>query len=377
MINRIISPIIRERFFDGKCILLLGARQTGKTTLVKNWMKQYADSSLWLNCDEPSTRILLEEISTLKWKQLIGDKTFLVLDEAQQIKNIGLKIKLITDQIEGVQVIITGSSSLELANEINEPLTGRKWEFNLFPISWEELKPRLTPSEQIQHLEPRLIFGMYPEIIMKPGKEVELLNSLSGSYLYKDLLSFKGIRKPELLERLLRALALQMGHEVSYNELSGLLQVDKNTIMNYIGLLEKAYIIFRLQPLSRNSRNEITLSRKIYFFDNGIRNAIISNFNPLSVRNDTGELWENFMISERIKFNHYHRRFVNMYFWRTYDKKEIDLVEESGGSFDLFEFKWRKRNIKDAFNRFRSTYPTRTSHIITPDNMDVFVTSQP
>lgn len=356
--------------FDGKAIIILGARQTGKTTLVREFLNEPGGRSLYLNCDEPAVRNVLDGVSTAKWRQLIGHSKIVIIDEAQQIKDIGIKLKLVTDQIEDVQLVVTGSSSLELASGINEPLTGRKWEYFLYPVCWEELSGKYSFIERRQQVELRLIFGMYPEVIMKPGREQEILKNLASSYLYKDLLAFKGIRKPELLERLLRSLALQIGNEVSYNELAGLLQVDKNTIMTYTGLLEQAFIIFRLQPLNRNMRNEISTIRKIYFYDNGIRNALINNFNPLNSREDVGALWENFMISERIKFIHYHKQYMNHYFWRTHDRKEIDLVEESGGKFDLFEFKWGRSRKSSVFTHFRNHYPVRDEKIITPENME-------
>jgi hypothetical protein len=218
-----------------------------------------------------------------------------------------------------------------------------------------------------------MIYGMYPEVIMNPGGEQELLNMLAGSYLYKDILAHKAIRKPELLDRLLKALALQIGQEVSYNELANILQVDKNTVMSYIDLLEKAFIIFKLQPLSRNLRKEISTNRKIYFYDNGIRNALIANFNPLNLRNDTGALWENFMISERIKFNHYERRFVNSYFWRTYDRQEIDLIEEHGGRFEAFEFKWGRAKAFRSINAFSNVYPLERGITITSEDIEHFL----
>jgi uncharacterized protein len=373
MIRRELITLIKEKLFDGKCIIILGARQTGKTTLVKELLSGQLLPGLYLNCDEPSTRSVLEEVSTAKWFQLIGENKIVIIDEAQLIKNIGLKLKLVTDQIPDIQLIVTGSSSLELANEINEPLTGRKWEYFLYPVSWKEIGMNLNLIERLQQVEQRMIFGMYPEVIMKPGREMEILNSIAGSYLYKDLLSYKGIRKPDLLDRLLRALALQIGQEVSYNELSNLLQVDKNTVMTYVDLLEKAYIIFKLQPLSRNLRKEISTSRKIYFVDTGIRNALIANFNSLNMRSDTGALWENFMLSERLKFNHYGRRFVNMYFWRTHDQHELDLVEESGGMFDAFEFKWGRFKAQKSFEIFKKIYPVRNGKTITRDDIEDFL----
>jgi hypothetical protein len=373
MIPRELSVLIQDRLFKGKAIIILGARQTGKTTLVRELMKQINIEGLFLNCDEPVTRSFFDDISTLKWSQLIGNRKLVVIDEAQQIENIGLKLKLVTDQIPDVQLLVTGSSSLDLASEINEPLTGRKWEYILYSISWRELSRSFNLLERKQHLEQRMIYGMYPEVIMNPGGEQELLNMLAGSYLYKDILAHKAIRKPELLDRLLKALALQIGQEVSYNELANILQVDKNTVMSYIDLLEKAFIIFKLQPLSRNLRKEISTNRKIYFYDNGIRNALIANFNPLNLRNDTGALWENFMISERIKFNHYERRFVNSYFWRTYDRQEIDLIEEHGGRFEAYEFKWGRAKAFRSLKAFSNVYPVGKSNTITHEDIEQFL----
>jgi len=373
MIERSLLKIAESKLFKGKAIIILGARQTGKTTLVKKILTMQGSPGTFLNCDEPAVKSFLEEVSTAKWKQLIGDHKMLVVDEAQNIKNIGIKLKLVTDEMAGIQLIVTGSSSLELANEINEPLTGRKWEYNLFPVAWQELSSLFSPIERIQQLEQRMIYGMYPEVIMNTGKEIDILKSLASSYLYKDLLSYKGIRKPDLLDSLLRALALQTGSEVSYNELGNLLQVDKNTVMSYIDLLEKAFIIFKINPLSRNLRKEISTSRKIFFWDNGIRNALISNFNPLNLRNDTGQLWENFLMSERQKFNHYKGRWVNSYFWRTHEKQEIDLIEESGGEFEAFEFKWNKKKSTKSFDLFKDNYPMRSASVISREDVEEFV----
>lgn len=373
MIKRIHSGNLKERFFGGKAIILLGARQTGKTTLVRQIVDQAGEQAIYINCDEPGTQSVMENISTAKWKQLIGSNKIVVIDEAQRIRDIGIKLKLAIDNIKDIQLIITGSSSLDLANFINEPLTGRKWEYYLYPISWGELKEFYDFITRQQQLETRLIFGMYPDVIMNPGGEVEILNNLAGSYLYKDILSFGGIRKPEILHSMLRALALQVSNEVSYNELSRFLGIDKNTVMNYISLLEKAFIIFRLQPLSRNLRKEITTNRKIYFWDNGIRNSLISNFNPLNQRNDTGALWENFLVSERLKSNHYNKHFANSFFWRTTDGKEIDLVEESGGKYDAFEFKWsEKKNIKIP-QLFLSAYPAGETRIVSKEDFENFI----
>ncbi len=359
--------------FSGKAILIFGARQTGKTTLINQLRQTYSEPGLYLNCDEPLTQSMLDDVSSTRWKQIIGKNKILFIDEAQRINNIGIKLKLITDNISDIQLIVTGSSSFEIANLINEPLTGRKIEYYLYPISWGEMKDYSDILERGRLLEQRLIFGMYPEVITNVGQEKEILNSLSGSMLYRDLLTYRGIRKPELLENLLRALALQVGNEVSYNELSSLLNVDKNTVVSYITLLEQAFIIFKLSPLSRNLRNEISKSRKIYFYDNGIRNSIIANFNPLNLRQDVGALWENFLISERIKFNHYNQNYLNKYFWRTHTRKEIDYVEEYDGHMHAYEFKWNPKKKLKFPDIFYETYPVKQSLIINRDNFEDFV----
>jgi len=372
MIARHLIEVLQAKLFSGKAIILLGARQTGKTTLAKQLVHLSNENAVFLNGDEPNTISLFENMTTEKWKQVIAGNKIVVVDEAQRIMDIGIKLKLCTDNFPDTQLIVTGSSALELANTINEPLTGRKWEYNLFPISWGELRGSFNYTELLNQFESRLVFGMYPEVVSNPGNEEELLKNLAGSYLYKDLLSFGNIRKPEVLHSLLRALAWQIGSEVSYNELSRLVNVDKNTVINYISLLEKAFVIFRLDPLNRNLRKEISTSRKIYFWDNGIRNALISNFNSLEMRNDIGALWENFIVAERLKYNHYNRRYVNYYFWRTNDGKEIDLVEESGGKFDVFEFKWSAKKKFKISDLFTKTYPTGNTYLINKENfMDI------
>lgn len=371
MIKRQLESVIAKRISSRKAIIVLGPRQSGKTTLIENILSKKG-KYLLLDCDDPLVRDQLQNANTEKLKQMIGSNKIVFIDEAQRVKNIGLTLKIITDRIKTVQLFVSGSSSFDLANKINEPLTGRKWEYTLFPISWSELENHFGYLQSLQQLEQRLIFGMYPEIIMNPGDEEEILKQVSGSYLYKDLLAYKGLRRPELLEKLLQALALQVGSQVSYNELSNFLQADKVTISNYIQLLEKAFIVFRLQSFSRNLRNEIKSSRKIYFYDNGIRNAIISNFNPLSLRQDTGALWENFLVSERIKYLHYNRISANIYFWRTKFKQEIDFVEERGGKIYAFEFKWRtskKVKIPAAFDKEYHPY----FQVIDKDNFHDFL----
>jgi len=316
---------------------------------------------------------MLESANIQVLRQAIGNKKLVFIDEAQRVKNIGLSLKLIVDEIPDVSLFVTGSSSLELSNEISEPLTGRKWEYMLYPISWHELADYMGSHEAVLALENRLIYGMYPEIITNQGDERELLLQLSGSYLYKDLLEYKEIRKPDLIIKLLQALAFQVSSEVSFNELSGLLGVDKNTIYNYIDLLEKAFIIFRLNPLKRNLRNEISSSRKIYFYDNGIRNSLIANYNPLGLRNDIGALWENFLISERLKYLKYNKIPANSFFWRTHAQQELDYVEERGGKYYAFEFKWNPKKKVKASKTFTDAYPEHEFLTITSENFRSFI----
>lgn len=339
MIKRTLFQAIQQRFFKGKAIIVLGPRQVGKTTLIQELLK--GKEHLFLNGDDPSIQQLLENVSTEKLKSIIGHQKIVFIDEAQRISNIGITLKLITDQLKDVQLLVSGSSSLEINDKTQEPLTGRKFEYYLYPVSWEEFENHEGYVSAQQQLEERLIYGMYPDVINNKSDAATVLKQLSTSYLYKDVLSVIGIRKPELLANLLRALALQLGSEVSYNELSNLLEVDKATIAKYIDILEKSFIVFQLTSFSRNQRNEIKNNRKIYFYDNGIRNTIINNLNPIELRNDKGALWENFLIAERVKIQAYHERHANNYFWRTVQKQEIDFIEESGGRIQAFEFKWK------------------------------------
>jgi predicted AAA+ superfamily ATPase len=362
MIKRELESVIKSRIGKGKAIIVLGPRQTGKTTLFRSLSSEMNDF-LFLDCDDAIVREHLSAPKTETLKQIIGKHKSIFIDEAQRIKNIGLTLKIITDQISEVQLFVSGSSAFELSNELNEPMTGRKWEYLLLPISWSEYEDHTGFLKSEQLLETRLIYGMYPDVINNPGDEKEVLNQLSGSYLYKDLLAFKGIRKPEILEKILLALALQICNEVSYNELSSLIGIDKNTISSYIDLLEKAFVIFRLHPFARNIRNEISTNRKIYFYDNGIRNALIANYNPLSLRQDIGALWENFMISERVKYLNNNRKLSNIYFWRTTQKQEIDYIEESDGNITAYEFKWNPKAKPKFSKTFTNNYTAETKVI--------------
>ena len=373
MILRELSNLVKEKIGRGKAIIILGARQTGKTTLVKSFLPELKNEGLFLDADNIEVQTLLSSPNLERLKTIIGKANLVIIDEAQRIPNIGLTLKLIIDNLPTVQLLVTGSSSLELADMTNEPLTGRKWEYYMFPISWKELNDWVGYTTALLQLENRLIYGMYPEVVINIGEERERLSVLSQSYLYKDILSLGIIRKPEVLTKLLKALAFQVGNEVSLNELGQLVGADKVTVSTYLNLLEKSFVIFRLQPLSRNLRNEISSSRKIYFYDNGIRNALINNFAPLDLRQDVGALWENFMISERLKANHYRKRWVTTYFWRTQAQQEIDYVEEIDGQFEAFEFKWKKQNSIKIPAQFSEAYKPLGYHIISKENFDGFL----
>ena len=374
MIKRALENIMINRFQKGKVIILLGPRQVGKTTLCKHVADKSGMSAFWLNGDEPDVREILTNSTSTRLKALIGKHQLVIIDEAQRIANIGITLKLLADNLKHIQVIVTGSSALELADQSNEPLTGRKYEYFLFPVSFKEMVGHTTLLEETRMLEHRLIYGCYPEIVTNPGEEKETLNLLAGSYLYKDLFAWEQIKKPALLEKLLQALALQLGNEVSYRELGQLIGADNETIGRYIDLLEKAFVIFRLTALSRNLRNELKKSRKIYFYDTGIRNAVIKNFSPLALRQDGGSLWENFMISERMKANHYAGRWVNRWFWRTHAQQEIDYIEEYDGTLYAFEFKWNPKKKARFPKTFLNAYPNSKTEVVTPENYMEFIT---
>jgi len=368
MINRIIETELLKRIHQGKLLLVVGPRQVGKTTLMRQILKKLDMQFLWLNCDNPDDRLSLQEATMTSLQSLIGDRKLLFIDEAQRVQNIGLTLKLLTDNFPEVQVIASGSSALDLANTIYEPLTGRKREFQLYPFSSEELCVHTSKREEKRLLEDRLIYGFYPEVINNPADAQEALGEITGSYLYKDLLSMEEVRKPAILQKLLLALALQVGSEVTYNDLGNTIGIDKGTAEKYLDLLEKAFVIFRLNSFSRNMRREIKKSRKIYFWDNGIRNAIINNFNSLALRADVGALWENFIISERMKYLAYHRIFTNVYFWRTTTGKELDWLEERGGKLYAFEAKWNPERRARLPLGFDEAYPETEFQVVHREN---------
>ncbi len=372
MIHRIIEQLIKNDFSRGKIIVLMGARQVGKTTLFDSVVNG-SSNVLRLNCDNYDDRSDVENKTSTELRQLVGNHEVVIIDEAQRAKNIGLSLKMLADLKLPMQILVTGSSSLTIANKINEPATGRLIEYNLFPLSLSELMQHTSPREEKRLLEQRMIYGLYPEVVTTPGDAKRILVNLTNNYLYRDLLEYRGVKKPEVLQKLVRALALQIGSEVSYNELSRTVGVDKATVESYIDLLEKCFVVFRLPAYSSNLRSEIKRGRKIYFYDNGIRNALLSNFVPLDLRDDVGMLWENMMVSERIKRNSYSRSYAQMYFWRTQQQQEVDLIEEQDGRLTAFEFKWNSQKKAKLPKSFIDNYPNTDFKVITPDNYVEFV----
>lgn len=370
MITRTVFKNILDDWDHKKVIVLLGARQVGKTTLIQTLVAN--KNVLILNGDDPQTRIQLANATLNFLVAMVAEYDVIVIDEAQRIENIGLTIKMLIDANLGKQFILTGSSSLDLGNQINEPLTGRKWEHLLYPLSWNEIKNHYTFINAYQRLDEFLIYGMYPEVVTESKKQ-KILIQLSGSYLYKDILELVNIKKPDLLMKLLNALALQLGSEVSYNELSKILGVDRMTVVNYIDLLEKAFVIFRLMPYSTNQRNEITSKPKIYFYDNGIRNAIIGQFNPLQNRLDTGALFENFFISEKMKSLAYKGFYGKTHYWRNTQQAEIDFLEILETEITAYEIKYNP-NKKARFTKsFTEKYHPTNLVIINKDNFWEFL----
>ena len=374
-ISRAIASQIRTRIGKGKVILLFGPRQSGKTTLTKVIAADSGLDTLWLSGDEADARTLLSGTTSTRLKAMFGTKKLVIIDEAQRIADIGITLKLCADMLPETQVIATGSSAFDLAGATGEPLTGRKYEYHLFPLSFGEMVEHHGLMNEKRLLEHRLIYGYYPEVVTSPGDARELLSLLTDSYLYKDVFSLGLAKKPALLERIVQALALQIGSEVSYNELGRLVGADKETIERYIDLLEKCYVVFRLTSFSRNLRNELKKSRKIYFWDTGVRNALIKNFNPVHLRQDIGGLWENFLVAERLKANHYGGRLANYWFWRTHAQQEIDYIEEQGGVLSAWEFKWKAARPPRVPKSFLDAYPGCITGHVTPDTMEEFLLS--
>ena len=375
-IERDLKAVLESKIGKGKVLLLIGPRQVGKTTLLKNILTSISSEKkvqFW-NCDESDVRQFLSEANSAKLKSFVGNSDFIVIDEAQRVKDVGLTIKLLHDSFPNVQLAVTGSSSLDLSNSINEPLTGRKFEYNLFPFSTNELVNHTSMLEEMRLLKNRLVYGFYPDVVNNPGEEKEILTNIANSYLYKDLFEFQDIRKSSVIEKLVQALALQVGSEVSFNELGNLLGIDTVTVQRYVDLLEKAYVIFHIRSFSRNVRNELKKSIKIYFYDNGVRNSVISNFSPVELRSDTGALWENFLISERIKNNAYHNKHAKYYFWRTTQKQEIDFIEEVDQNLFAYEFKYNPKKVNSKCPvTFSNNYQNVPFDVITSENYMDFV----
>lgn len=371
MIIRSIQKTVEEKLFKGKAVLLFGPRQVGKSTLIEGILQD--KDHLYLNGDDADVREILTNTTATKLKAIVGNKKILFIDEAQRIQNIGLTLKLFTDQIKDVQVIATGSSAFELSSQVNEPLTGRKYEFMLYPLSFAEMVQDHGLIQEKRLIEHRLVYGYYPEIVTQAGEEAERLKLLAGSYLYKDLLMLEQVKKPLILEKLLKALALQIGSEVSYQELGQTIGSDSKTVDKYIDLLEKAFVVFRVPAFSRNVRNEIKKGKKVYFYDCGIRNAILNNFKTMGSRTDIGALWENFLFAERMKYLRYQNQDTTLYFWRTIQQQEIDLIEDDGENLSAYEFKWNFKAKVRFPQTFINNYPAAKTFVVTPANIEEFL----
>lgn len=358
----------------GKVVVIYGARRVGKTTLLKKFLESMDEQVLFVNGDDMVVRQYLESQSTEKLLDFVGNHSLLLVDEAQYVRQIRLNLKIIVDNLPKIRIIATGSSSFDLAKDIGEPLTGRKRVLRLLPLAQMEIAQIEKPHETTAHLEARLIYGAYPEVVLMRSniEREEYLRELVSSYLFKDILQLEGIRHANKLERLIQLLAFQIGKEVSFAELGRQLGMSKNTVERYLDLLEKVFVIYKRSGFSRNLRKEISKSQRYYFHDNGIRNVLINNFNPLGIRNDIGALWENYVITERMKKQEYLRQSVNAYFWRTYDKKEIDLVEEARGRLAGFEVKWKKKQAK-APKDWTTAYPGADFQVVHQGNYLPFI----
>jgi len=371
MIIRKLEQNMRVLAGDGKAIILIGPRQVGKTTLLKTLTK--GKNVLWLDADDSTVRNALGNPNEAMLRVLIGEKTTLVIDEAQRIDNIGLAVKILVDQFEGLQIYVSGSSAFEISNKLNEPLTGRKWELQLFPFTFSELTGNNGYLEEISLLPHRLVFGTYPEVVNHANTAKQRIQALANSYLYKDVFAIDEIKKSEKFQVLLKSLAFQIGQQVSYNELAKQCGLDVGTVERYIHVLEKAFVIFRVPSFQRNLRNELKKSKKIYFIDNGIRNAVIEMWQPIDSRTDKGALWENFLMSERWKKHHYEQSNTKMYFWRTTAQQEIDLIEEENGVLRAYEFKYSPTKVSKLSSTFLSSYNPTVATTIHSENLFEFL----
>ena len=373
LIERNIKTQIESALYKGKVIIIYGLRRVGKTTLANQILenqKKLGKKIKYFNCEMFSVKQSLESNNEQELKKFLGDADLVVLDEAQNVQNIGLTLKIIVDTYPEIQIIATGSSSFDLANEVGEPLVGRKRDFILYPLSIKELIDYSGYSNIVSNMEIILRYGTYPTVYLNSEEEARIeLEEIASSYLYKDILIFERLKNSNIILNLLQMLAMQIGNEVSYNELSKKLGISVHTVEKYIDLLEKCFIVFTLRALTRNLRNEVSRkSKKIYFYDLGIRNALIQNFNPVNIRNDIGALWENFCIVERLKYNQAKQRFVNKYFWRMYSGQEIDYVEEHSGVFEASEFKYNKDAKFKKPTNFLNNYDNSTVQVVHSQN---------
>ena len=368
---RDLSKNIIKKLQPNKVVIVFGARRVGKTVLVQEILDKVNEPVLILNGEDINVHDKLAIRSVENYRQILGSYKLLYIDEAQKIPEIGLKLKLMIDEIDGLKIIISGSSSFDIHNDAGEPLTGRKYTFNLFALSENEYNQVENSISKIDKVRERMIFGNYPELLHLPDKEdkIDYLNEMVSSYLLKDILVYENIKNSQKIFNLLRLIAFQIGGEVSLQELGSQLGISKNTVEKYLDLLSKFFILHKVEGFSRNLRKEITKNSRWYFLDNGIRNAIIANFNPVESRNDIGTLWENYMISERLKHQEYKRLSSNNYFWRTYEQQEIDWVEERDGSLFGYEFKWKESKVKIP-TQWKNTYPNSSFEVINKDNFE-------
>lgn len=368
---RDLSKNIIKKLQPNKVVIVFGARRVGKTVLVKEILEHINEPVLTLNGEDINVHDKLSIRSIENYKQILGSYKLLYIDEAQKIPEIGLKLKLMIDEIEGLKIIISGSSSFDIHKDAGEPLTGRKYSFNLFALSENEYNQVENIISKIDKVRERLVFGNYPELLHLPDREdkIDYLNEIVSSYLLKDILVYENIKNSQKIFNLLRLIAFQIGGEVSLQELGNQLGISKNTAEKYLDLLSKVFILHKVEGFSRNLRKEITKNSRWYFLDNGIRNAVIANFNPIESRNDIGALWENYMISERLKYQEYKRLSSNNYFWRTYDQQEVDWVEERDGSLFGYEFKWKEDKVKIP-SKWKSAYPNASFEVINMDNFN-------
>jgi len=372
MIAREIIPTMSHLPKRGKAIILTGPRQVGKTTILKTQFDQNA-TVLWLDGDDATIRQRLANAGTSFLKSLVANHPIVVIDEAQRIQDIGLIGKQLIDQIPGIELYITGSSALEISGMTSESMTGRKWSLQLYPLSFREMVNHHGLIDEVSQLKQRLLYGYYPEIVVENGHEERRLRELSESYLYKDIYAIENIKKSDKFDRLLKLLAYQIGQQVSYNELAVSVGLDISTVERYIDMLEKAFVVFRVRSFQRNKRNELKKSRKIYFTDNGIRNAVLELWTPIEMRPDAGALWENWIMSERRKLINNEQVKIDTYFWRTIAQQEVDLVEVSSSGIHAVEIKWNTHKKFRVSAAFTNAYPEAKTQCITPNNFESFL----